>query len=145
MKRMLYVLSAAVLFISLFSACGKQSDSPIAIAPSTDVGETYVTTSAEYTAGKEKTSEKVATGDNEYEITYYDEDGRGTKLEHYRNGKLRYYYICAGLDENGNCVQQMYYNGSDKLLGTFDNGYFFDADGTQITEDMMDLILDKVK
>ena len=145
MKKTLCFLSAAILMCSFLCACGKKSDNPIAAAPNTVVSEHYSTTEAQYTVGEPDHSEKVGLGDDEYEIMIYDKDGYGVKLEHYKNDKLKYYYTCSSRDEDGNCVQQKYYSSSNKLLGTFDSGYFFDADGTQITEDMMDLILEKVE
>ena len=143
-KKAIYIVSVFVLCLATLCACGK-SKNPVAKAPNTNVSVKYSTTKPEFTAGEIATSRKNNDDDKEYDIEYYDDRGIGVKIEHYRDGKMRYYYTYSALDADGECVQQQYFNSHDKLIGTYDNGFFFDKDGTQITEDMMELMLDKVE
>ena len=142
MNRRIYAVCLLIIIAAAFGACGKK---PGLASPNTVVSETYSTTEPKYTAGKPEKSERLDMGENEYELMYYDASGVGVKLEHYRDGKLRYYYVCSAVDPDGNCLRQSYYKVSGKLLGIFENGYFFDAKGNQITEDMMEVMLDKVE
>ncbi len=153
MKKILIFLSMMILISSILSGCGDRKSEDVTTttaAPTTEesitiVGDTYVTTEAKYTVGNVETSRKFETKDNEYEISYYDANGFAVKLEVYRDGKLRYYYTATSVDETGNCIQQKYYTPNGKLIGTFDNGFFFNANGEQITEDMMQKEIDKYK
>ncbi len=142
MKKTLILISLSVLILTVFVSCGKNSK-PTTDALYTDIPEAYSTTEPEYTAGSEKTSEKFETGKDEYQISYYDENGFATKLEFYRKGKLRYYYEASSVDETGNCIQQKYYTADGELFGVYDNGFFFDENGIQISEDMMQERLEK--
>lgn len=142
MNKRIYAVCLLIIMAAALGACGKKTG---LTSPNTVVSKTYSTTEPKYTAGKPETSERLNMGEDEYELMYYDESGVGVKLEHYRKGRLRYYYVCSAVDSDGNCLRQSYYKASGKLLGVFEDGYFFDAEGNQITEDMMEVMLDKVE
>ena len=145
MKKAVIIVSVLVLVLSVMSACGDKNDAEAVSTTVSDTtrGDKYVTTASKYTVGDVQTSEKVAVNDNEYHIAYYDADGIGAKVEIYRGGKLAYYYTSSSVDEDGNCLQQKYYSADGRYLGAFDNGYFFDANGKQISEDEMEANLNK--
>lgn len=137
-----------MILLSVLSACNKkneESDAEItsSTASKTQTDEKYETTAPKYTVGDVLTSERFEIADNEYHIAYYDGNGAGAKLEVYRNGKLAYYYTSSSVDETGNCLQQKYYTAGGKYIGAFDNGYFFDENGVQISEDEMEAKLNK--
>lgn len=95
--------------------------------------------------GKDMAAQKLGSSDEDYEIGCYDENGRGTRIEYYKDGKLSYYYVSSDFDENGNETVQTYYNADGKLLASIKNGEFYDADGKKIPEDKMDAILKGLK
>ena len=79
------------------------------------------------------------------DIGCYDENGRGTRFEYYKDGKLSYYYVSSDFDETGNESVQTYFNADGKLLASIKDGQFYDADGKVISEYQMDEILKKYK
>ena len=95
--------------------------------------------------GEPMTAQRLGISDEDYEIGCYDENGRGTRIEYYKDGKLSYYYVSSDFDENGNETVQTYYNADGKLLASIKNGEFYDADGKKIPEDKMDAILKGLK
>lgn len=147
MRKTLILVSVLILLSAVLSACNrtddKTDDGTLPFAPNTKVDEKYETTASQHTVGYVQTSEKFEISDEEYHIAYYDNNGVGAKMEVYRNGRLAYYYTSASVDETGNCLQQKYYTADGKYLGAFDNGYFFDENGKQISEDVMESKLNK--
>ena len=143
MKKSILLISIFILLLSVLSACGKNGDNTDDVPKDTITDGTYETTAPLYTVGDVQTSEKYEISDNEYQIAYYDTNGAGAKLEVYRNGKLVYYYISSSVDESGNCIQQKYYTADGKYIGAFDHGFFFDENGKQISEDVMESKLNK--
>ncbi len=141
MKRTIVFVSVLLLLTAVLSSCSKKGDD--SVNETTTRGETYETTAPLYTIGDLQTSEKFELTDNEYHIAYYDVNGAGAKMEIYRDGKLVYYYISSSVDEDGNCIQQKYYTADGEYIGAFDNGYFFDADGQQVSEDVFESELNK--
>ncbi len=141
MKRALIIISVLILTLTVFVSCSK--DEPPVGGISDEIPETYSMTEPQYTVGADETSQKVETGEDSYEIFYFDDNGFATKLEVYRKGKLRYYYTASSVDEEGNCVQQKYYTPKGELIGTYDNGFFFDGNGKQISEDRMQYNLEQ--
>lgn len=142
MKKIIIFASVFALLLSVLSACNDKVDESnttqtTTTTPNTHFDGTYVTTAPEFTVGAVETSQKIEITDEEYHIAYYDSNGAGAKLEVYRNGKLVYYYVSSSVDDTGNCIQQKYYKANGEFVGTFDNGYFFDANGNQISEDVM--------
>ena len=138
MKKFIYVLSASLLMLSVFSACSKDVKSEVVDHPNTSINEAHSTTSAEYTLGAEETSQKIETGKNTYEINYYDENGHGVKKEFYEKKDMKYYIEISGADEDGNATQEKYYKPDGTLFGVFDSGFFYDGEGNQISEDVME-------
>lgn len=146
MKKTVIFISVLILLLSVMSACDEKennTDSTSITTSDTTRGEKYETTAPIYTVGDVQTSEKAELNENEYQIAYYDANGAGVKLEVYRNGKLAYYYESSSVDEVGNCIQQKYYTADGKYIGAFDNGYFFDENGQQISEDVFESKLNK--
>ena len=144
MKRYITVLSLALVFAALATACGKSEMGSVVDHPNTDVPVSHSTTAPEYTVGKESTSMKTETGKHAYEINYFDDNGLAVKKELYENNKLVYYIEVSGTDENGNGTQEKYYAPDGTLFGVFDGGFFYDGNGTQISEDVMEANLYKV-
>lgn len=147
-KKSIILICVLIILVSVLSACDKKSEgdkdgSTAPFVPNTTFGEKYETTASQYTVGDVQTSERFDVADNEYHIAYYDGNGAGAKMEIYRNGKLAYYYTSSSVDETGNCLQQKYYTAGGKYIGAFDNGYFFDENGVQISEDEMEAKLNK--
>ncbi len=143
-KGLLAVISFVLVCCSFLSACSEKN-SKILETPNTDYGSEYQTKTPEITNGKIETSSRLDGGKDEYQIGYFDENGRGTKLEFYKKNKLVYYYVTTGFDADGNATRQEYFDSESKLLAVCDNGYFFDADGNQISEDVMNNILYSVE
>lgn len=139
-KGLLCVISFVLVCCSFLSACSKKETKTLE-TPNTDYGSEYHTKTPEITNGKIETSSRVDSGEDEYQIGYSDENGRGTKLEFYKKDKLVYYYITTGFDADGNATRQEYYDSENKLIAVYDNGYFFDAEGKQISEDVMNNML----
>ena len=92
-------------------------------------------TQPSYTVGAVDTSEKYQTGENTYEIRYFDSQGVPARCDYYRDGTLAYYSIYSGTDEIGNAVQEQYYTADGQFVAIFDNGIFFDENGNRLTED----------
>lgn len=134
--------------LSIFTACGKKPDEGETTTTTTTnnyVNDNYSLTEPSFTVGAVKTSERFETGENEYQISYYDENGLPAKLETYRNGKLVYYSLVSGADDMGNSVQEKYYTADGKFVAIFDNGIFFDESGKRLSEDYVQAQLDKLK
>lgn len=147
MKKAIMLISVLILLCSVLSACDKKennvdSDSTTTTSDTTR-DDKYETTAPLYTVGDVQTSEKIENGEGEYNIAYYDANGAGARMDVYRNGKLVYYYTSSSVDDLGNCIQQKYYTADGKYIGAFDNGYFFDENGQQITEDVFESKLNK--
>lgn len=141
MKKALFILSAAILMLSVFSACGKNKTIEMEKPVGYEFDETHTTTQAQYTVGKEAKSVKNEVGKNEYDIDYMDEDGDAVKREHYKDKVLKYYIEISAADKDGNSVQQKYYDPKGKLVLTEDNGNYFDENGNEVTEEMLDYLL----
>lgn len=141
MKKIICILSAVIMILSIATACGKKSEPFRMPKPEEYSGETHVTTEVRKTVGTEVSSTRVETGEKNYEINYVDENGLAVKTEYYVNDVLKYYYVVTGTDDFGNSVRQAYYDADDNLIATIEDGYFYDKDGKQISEEMMDYIL----
>lgn len=134
MKRITALL-LLILLISAFCSCGKDD---------TDNNGTTETNPPPYTTeidGKAYTAQKLNSQDKNYQIGYYNDKNQPERFEYYKDGKLSYYYISSDFDENGNDSVQKYYSADGKLLGTFDNGKFYNASGKEISESEMDALL----
>lgn len=129
-KKIIFSAIAFLISVCVFTSCSKDGGEP---KPEERPSEGTTTTGA---------WAKVEMGDGEYEISRYDDGGAGAKAEHYKNGKLAYYYINAAVDENGNCVRQDYYSPDGRLLCSFENGAFLDADGEPLSEEKAEKILE---
>lgn len=139
MKRFIYVFSAVILVLSVLTSCAAgDARKEIAEHPNTSIKEAHSTTEAEYTLGAEETSQKLETGKNKYEINYFDKKGNGTKKEFYEQDKLTYYIEISGADKNGKPTQEKYFKPDGTLFGVFDGGFFYDGEGNQISEDVME-------
>lgn len=132
-------ISALFLLIILaltFGACGKND---------TDKDETTVAPLSEsYTTvidGKNYTAQRLNSNDENFQIGYFNDNNQPERFEYYKDGKLSYYYISSGFDENGNDDVQKYYSADGKLLGTVNNGRFYNASGKEISESEMDALL----
>ncbi len=135
MKRITALL-LLILIISVFCSCGK--------ADTDNDGTTEATNPPHYTTvidGKKYTAQRLDSNDKNYQIGYYNDKNLPERFEYYKDGKLSYYYISSGFDENGNDSIQKYYNADGKLLGTVDNGKFYNASGKEISESEMDSLL----
>lgn len=144
MKKAVCIFSAVLLILSVATACGKKPE-PFRISkPEEYSGETHATTEVQKTVGTEVSSTKVETGENNYEINYVDENGIAVKTECYVNDVLKYYYVVTATNEFGNSVRQVYYDADDNLLATVEDGYFYDKDGKQISDEMMDYIIQEL-
>lgn len=133
MKKLLIFISAISLLFAAFTACDKKQneDSTTTTIPYDD----YSLTEPSYTVGAVATSEKAETGENTYEIRYFDANGVPARCDYYRDGKLAYYCVYSGTDEAGNAVQEKYYTADGKFVAILDNGIFFDEAGNRLTED----------
>lgn len=140
MKKFICVFSLLLVIAAIGTACGKTEKYP-GPAPKDYTGETVTTTEAQYTVGVETSSTKVDISKKEYEIYYVDGNGNAVKTEHYKKDKMIYYYVYSAADENGNGIQEKYYDPDGKLIGTAGDGYFYDKNGKQITEEMMSYLL----
>lgn len=148
MKKTLIFISVLIIILSLFTACDKKSDEgETTTSPTMNdyADDNYSLTEPSFTVGAVKTSERFETGENEYQLYYYDENGLPAKLETYRNGKLVYYSLVSGADDMGNSVQEKYYTADGKFVAIFDNGIFFDESGKRLSEDYVQAQLDKLK
>ncbi len=137
MKRIFAIVFLSSVLIMLCS-CGEKS------AESETTAQATVTNPPPYTTvidGKNYTAQKLESQDDNYQIGYFDDQNRASRFEYYKDGKLSYYYISSDFDENGNDNVQKYYSAEGKLLGTVDNGRFFDADGKEISEMEMSELL----
>lgn len=131
MKRFFVFVSVAVLIMSVFTACDKKPDDSI----TTTSKDEYSLTEPSYTVGAVATSEKAETGENTYEIRYFDSNGVPARCDYYRDGKLAYYSVYSATDEIGNAVQEKYYTADGQFVAIYDNGVFFDESGNRLTED----------
>lgn len=153
MKKITAILLTALLVVFLCS-CDKKDDTKAEEQTTTTVVTTtkryfpdskpdqaYSTTKPSSVVGKEETSEKYETGENEYYIAYYTADGSGKKYEFYKDNKIRYSCVDVAVDKDGNVLRQEYYDADGKLLVVFDNGYYYDGQGNQITDNTADNLL----
>lgn len=140
MKKFICVFSLLLVITAVGTACGKTEKYP-GPAPKDYTGATVTTTKPQHTVGTEESSTKVEINEKEYEINYVDSNGNAVKTEHYKKKKLIYYYVYSAADENGNGIQEKYYDPDGNLIGTAGGGYFYDKDGKQITEEMMSYLL----
>lgn len=140
MKKLIYLMSAVILLLCVATACSKTPDSYKGVEREYE-GEPHTTVEVKYTVGKEAHSRKVELNKQDYEIYYYDENQNASKIEHFIKDKLCYYQTVSAADENGNALQEKYYSADGELFAIFDNGAFFDANGKEISEDMMDYLL----
>lgn len=139
MKKLFAVLFIICICLGSFCSCGKDKNEP-----TSERSEQESTLPPSYTTvvdGKTLTAQKFSSDDKNYQVGTYDEDGRGTRFEYYKDGKLSYYYISSDFDETGNSAVQKYYNADGELLGSVDENGFHDADGKTISESEMDALL----
>lgn len=141
MKRFISVVSLMLVFAAVGTACAKENKKPPISVPEKYTGETETTTEAQYTVGKEESSTKVQINKREYEINYVDKNGNAVKTEYYKDQQLIYYYVYSAADENGNGIQEKYYDAKGNLIATSDKGYFYDKNGKQISDEMMNYLL----
>ncbi|MBR3836093.1 MAG: hypothetical protein IKJ69_04840 [Clostridia bacterium] len=135
MKKLIVFVSVFSIVFAFFTSCNqKQEDDTTTTIPYDE----YKLTEPSYTVGPVATSERFDTGENEYQVSYYDDNGFAVKLETYRNGKLSYYILVSGADETGNATQQKYYTADGNFIAIFDNGIFFDEAGNHLTEDYVE-------
>lgn len=146
MKKLICLMSAVLLLLSVGTACSKKTDSGSYKGLQREYeGETHTTTEPKYTVGREAHSQKVKLSGRDYEIYYYDENRNAAKIEYYMDDVLSYYHAVSAADENGNALQEKYYGADGKLFATVDDGAFFDENGKEISEDMMDYLLNQHK
>ena len=141
-KKIIVITSILCVLLSVLCACKGKNDEKLSEET------TQATLPPPYTTvvdGEPMTAQKLGSSDEDYEIGCYDENGRGTRIEYYKDGKLSYYYVSSDFDENDNETVQTYYNADGKLLASIKDGQFYDADGKKITEDQMETILEKYK
>ena len=141
-KKIIVITSIFCVLLSVLCACKDKDDEK------SSEETTQATLPPPYTTvvdGEPMTAQRLGISDEDYEIGFYDENGRGTRIEYYKDGKLSYYYVSSDFDENGNETVQTYYNADGKLLASIKNGEFYDADGKKIPEDKMDAILKGLK
>ena len=131
MKKIYIFIAVAFLVMSVLTACDKKNDDTLTTTSKDD----YSLTEPSYTVGAVATSEKAETGENTYEIRYFDAEGVPARYDFYRDGKLVYYSIYSGTDESGNAIQEKYYTADGKFVAIYDNGIFFDENGNRLTED----------
>lgn len=137
MKKIFYIIP--IICIIMLCSCSAASDE----TPSKET-TAEVTNPKPYTTvvdGKKYIAQKIVSGSNDYQIGYYDANGRGARLEYYKDGRLSYYYISSDFDENGNDTVQKYYDKNGKLIATVDSDGFRDANGKSISETELDALL----
>lgn len=137
MKKIFYIIP--IICIVMLCSCSAVSDET-----SNEKTTAEITNPKPYTTvidGKEYTAQKIVSGNNDYQIGYYDESGRGVRLDYYKDGKLSYYYISSNFDENGNDTVQKYYDKKGKLIATVEPDGFYDANGKSISETELDELL----
>lgn len=137
MKKTLCVLSAALVLLTVGTACGKKRQTE----NKTDVSQTEEVTWVEFITEKDKKAIKMLINENEYELNIVDESGNAEKTEHYKNDKLTYYYVYSAPDKDGK-VNQEYYGADGKLFAVYGAKGFFDANGKEIREDEMQKLID---
>ena len=140
MKKTICIISLLLVVMSAASACGR-TQKIVRERPEDYVGETHSTTEAQYTVGKEERSMKNEIDKNTYELLYVDSDGNAVKNERYYKNRLRYYCTITATDENGNGIRQNYYDAEGNLFASEEYGYYYDGDGKQISEEMMEYLL----
>lgn len=141
-KKAVVLTSIFCVLLSVLCACNGKDDEK------SSEETTQATLPPPYTTvvdGEPMTAQKLGSSDKDYEIGCYDENGRGTRFEYYKDGKLSYYYVSSDFDETGNESVQTYFNADGKLLASIKDGQFYDADGKVISEYQMDEILKKYK
>ena len=141
-KKIIVITSILCVLLSVLCACKGKNDKK------SSEETTQATLPPPYTTvvdGEPMTAQKLGSSDEDYEIGCYDENGRGTRIEYYKDGKLSYYYVSSDFDESDNEIVQTYYNADGKLLASIKDGQFYDADGKKITEDQMETILKEYK
>lgn len=137
MKKIFYIIP--IICIIMLCSCSAASDETPSEGTTAEI-----TNPKPYTTvidGKEYTAQKIVSGNNDYQIGYYDESGRGVRLDYYKDGKLSYYYISTDFDENGNDTVQKYYDKNGKLIAAVDPDGFHDANGKSISETELDALL----
>ena len=141
-KKIIVITSILCVLLSVLCACKGKNDKK------SSEETTQATLPPPYTTvvdGEPMTAQRLGSSDEDYEIGCYDENGRGTRIEYYKDGKLSYYYVSSDFDESDNEIVQTYYNADGKLLASIKDGQFYDADGKKITEDQMETILKEYK
>lgn len=141
-KKIIVITSIFCVLLSVLCACKDKNDEK-SLEETTQATLPPPYTTVVY--GEPMTAQKLGSSDEDYEIGCYDENGRGTRIEYYKNGKLSYYYVSSDFDESDNETVQTYYNADGKLLASIKDGQFYDADGKKITEDQMETILKEYK
>lgn len=137
MKKIICILSAAVLLLTVGTACGKKEQADNTAADNTTAENTW----ARFVTENGKKAMKIIINENEYEMNYLDESDNADKTEHYKNGKLTYYYVYADPDSYGNS-EQLYYSADGKFFAKYSAEGFFDANGKEISEGEMQKLID---
>ena len=141
-KKAVVLTSIFCVLLSVLCACKGKDDEK------SSEETTQATLPPPYTTvvdGEPMTAQKLGSSDKDYEVGCYDENGRGTRFEYYKDGKLSYYYVSSDFDETGNESVQTYFNADGKLLASIKDGQFYDADGKVISEYQMEEFLKKYK
>lgn len=138
MKKFIVCISILMLLLSVLVACGdKDAEGETTTTTESTISTVdpdYSMTEPLYTVGDVKTSERYGSDNRAYVVNYYDENDFITKQEVFENGIMVYYYTVSATDDMGNCIQAKYYTVNGKFVAIFDNGFFFDADGSKISE-----------
>lgn len=134
MKKLLILFSASILILSVLTACEKKPEEDSTTTTIPTFIDNYSLTQPSYTVGAVATSEKVDSGNGEYQIHYYDSEGIPARCDYYRDGKLAYYSVYSATDDMGNAIQEKYYTAGGKFVAIYDNGIFFDESGNRLSE-----------
>ncbi len=134
MKKALCILSAALVLLTVGTACSKNESN-------TGIDAAEENTWVEFITEEDRKAVKQIINDDEYELNYIDADGNAEKTEHYKNGKLTYYFVYSASGKNGN-INQEYYGADGKLFARYGTDGFFGADGKEIREDDMQKLID---
>ncbi|MCQ2471775.1 MAG: hypothetical protein MJ147_07045 [Clostridia bacterium] len=139
MKKTFCIVSAIIVILSAFCACGKSTKSE-----KNNLSTTLTTASTTaFTSGKEVATSAVEYK-NETQVFHKDGAGNDLLLEHYNSdGKVEYYEEPV-YSNDGSVDRIKYYDSKKKLVAASDNqNHFYDKDGKEISENDFIVLMNK--
>ena len=137
MKKIICIISALTLMLSVFCACAKNDNENVK-----ESEETTRSTTA-FTTGSEAKTSSVKAGEGK-QVFHRDENGNDLLVEHYDADGKKNHYEEPVYNADGSTERIKYYDKNKKLVAENDvHGKFYDKNGKEISENDFVILMNK--